>query len=194
MNRIKEKLKNWLIEKSQTKSAPFWLGLLSFAESSFFPIPPDFLLIPILLAKQEKRWFFYSLLTTITSVIGGLFGYLIGFAFFELIGQKLVGLYELQDKVEYVGTLFKDNAFFAILTAAFTPIPYKVFTISAGLFKIDLPTFILASIVGRGGRFFAEGFALFLFCPRIAQVVYKYFNIFSIIAIVIIGLLISLVF
>ncbi|HXK35043.1 MAG TPA: VTT domain-containing protein [Candidatus Paceibacterota bacterium] len=194
MDHLRRRLKEWVIAKAESKTGTFWLILFSFAESSFFPIPPDFLLIAILLAKQERRWFFYSLITTIASVLGGLFGYLIGFAFFEFAGQKLIDLYNLQDKVDYVAGLFQQNAFFTILVAAFTPIPYKVFTISAGLFSISLPIFIIASIIGRGGRFFAVGLALRFWGPQIAHLLYKYFNFFSIIAVIIIGLLIYFVF
>jgi len=194
MNNFKERLKNWVIAKAESLQSSFWLFLLSFAESSFFPIPPDFLLIAILLAKQERKWLFYSFLTTIASVLGGIFGYLIGFAFFRIFGQKIINLYHLQNEFTKVGELFQQNAFFTILVAAFTPIPYKVFTIAAGLFKIDFSAFVFASLFGRAGRFLAEGAFLYFFGPKIASLIYKYFNIFSIIVVILIGLLIYFVF
>jgi membrane protein YqaA with SNARE-associated domain len=194
MDRIRRRLKDWVVAKAESKAGAFWLSIFSFAESSFFPVPPDFLLIAILLAKQERRWFFYSLLTTVTSVLGGLLGYFIGFAFFDIFGQRIIDFYNLQEKVDSLARLFSEHAFFSIFAAAFTPIPYKVFTISAGFFKVGLPVFILASILGRGGRFFAIGLALRFWGPQIARLLYKYFNLFSIAAIVVIGLFVYLIF
>jgi membrane protein YqaA with SNARE-associated domain len=140
-------------EEDSLKRSNFLMGALSFAESSFFPIPPDFFIFPLVMRKPE-RWFKMALIVTISSVVGGLFGYLIGFVFFEFLGKPLIAFYHLENQIQVVGNLFKQNAFLAIFTAAFTPIPYKVFTIAAGFASMALLPFVLASCVGRGARFF----------------------------------------
>jgi membrane protein YqaA with SNARE-associated domain len=132
--------------------APWYLGFLSFAESSFFPIPPDVMLAPMSLANPDKAWRF-ALITTLTSVLGGLFGYLIGataFDFFEPYLRDSSYWVHYQTAVAWFG----DWGFWAIFVAGFSPIPYKVFTIAAGTLSMALLPFTLASVVGRGLRFF----------------------------------------
>ncbi len=132
--------------------APWYLGGLSFAESSFFPVPPDVMLAPMSLAQPRRAWEF-ALLTTVTSVLGGVFGYLIGLFAFDLVEPLLqdAGYYPryLQAK-----SWFDEWGFWAILLAGFSPIPYKVFTITAGVITMAFLPFVLASVVGRGARFF----------------------------------------
>ncbi|MFZ2832023.1 MAG: VTT domain-containing protein, partial [Minisyncoccia bacterium] len=152
---MKESLGAWVVRHAEGKNAKWWLFGISFAESSFFPIPPDVLLVAILMTRERVRAFYYAAITTAGSVLGGLFGYAIGYFLFQTVGVWLVQMYHLEVQIITVQKLFMDNAFFAIFVAAFTPIPYKVFTIAAGLFGISIPTFIIASILGRGGRFFA---------------------------------------
>lgn len=132
--------------------ARWYLGGLSFAESSFFPIPPDVMLAPMTLARPVDAWRL-ALLTTLTSVAGGVLGYVIGYFALDLIEPWLVqaGYWEgyLQAR-----TWFQTWGFWAVLAAGFSPIPYKLFTIAAGALAMFLPVFVIASIVGRGGRFF----------------------------------------
>lgn len=137
---------------SRHPKAPWYLGGLSFAESSFFPIPPDVMLAPMTLARPERAWAL-ALLTTLTSVAGGVFGYLIGLFAIESIEPWLVsaGYWEAYQQAH---AWFETWGFWAVLAAGFSPIPYKMFTIAAGALVMFLPTFVLASIVGRGGRFF----------------------------------------
>lgn len=136
---------------AQHRHAPWYLGALSFAESSFFPIPPDVMLAPMTLARPQLAWH-YALLTTITSVLGGLLGYVIGLFLFELIEPLL-------HELGYWGTYqeavawFTEWGFWAIFLAGFSPIPYKIFTIAAGTMSMSLPLFVLASLIGRGARF-----------------------------------------
>lgn len=177
---LKEILREWTVRHAEGKNAKWWLLGLSFAESSFFPIPPDILLATILMTRERGRAFFYATVTTVGSVLGGVFGYAIGYFFFQTIGVLVVSTYHLETQMQTVHTLFVNNAFFAIFVAAFTPIPYKVFTIAAGLFNIGLPVFIIASILGRGGRFFAVAFSMRMFGAHIAHMVYKYFNVISV--------------
>lgn len=186
---IKEALREWTVRHAEGRNAKWWLFGLAFAESSFFPIPPDVLLGAILMTRERVRAFFYAMITTVGSVLGGFFGYAIGYFFFQTIGVWIVSTYHLEAQMETVRTLFIDNAFFAIFVAAFTPIPYKVFTIAAGLFSINLPVFVVASILGRGGRFFAVAGVMRFFGGHIARIVYRYFNLVSlIVALVIIAL------
>ena len=160
--------KTKLLEKIRGKHALTWLGVLSFAESSFFPIPPDFLLMPMVIA-EPSRWKRYATVTTVASVVGGLFGYAIGALLWSVVGAKLVSFYHLETELALVGTYFTHNAFWAIFTAAFTPIPYKLFTIAAGLFHINIPIFIVGSILGRGLRFYVVSYLMNVFDPMIAN-------------------------
>ena len=137
---------------SRHKRATWVLGFLSFIESSFFPIPPDVMLAPMCLAQPSRAWWF-ALLTTVTSVLGGLFGYVIGLYAFQAIEPWLLQSH-YAGAFETAKLWFDEYGFWAVLIAGFSPIPYKVFTIAAGVAAMPLLPFVLASIVGRGGRFF----------------------------------------
>lgn len=184
------KLYDWTLKWSKSKYANLSLFSLAFCESSFFPIPPDVLLIAMTVANRAKWWIFASI-TTVGSVLGGIFGYYIGVAFFETIGRPIINFYHFQEFIEIVGNKYTENSFLAVFTAAFTPIPYKVFTIAGGVFKISLQDLIIASILGRGGRFFMVAIALRIFGKKISNVIEKYFDILSFvfIALIIIGFL-----
>jgi len=182
INTLKTSSRNWFTRRAHGRNAQRWLALLSFSEASFFPFPPDLLLIPILLASAS-RWVYYAFLTTLFSVLGGVAGYFIGAFFFEMIGTPVILFYGLEMEMIRVGEFFETNAFFAIFAAAFTPIPYKVFTLGAGFFSINFLVFIFASILGRGMRFFAISYAVSLFGDKIGNFVFKYFNILSLIVI-----------
>ena len=134
------------------RNAIWYLSGLSFAESSFFPIPPDVMLAPMSMARPERSMR-YATITTLASVVGGLFGYLIGLYAFDLIEPWLQQSH-YWDKYVHARSWFDDWGFWAILIAGFSPIPYKVFTIAAGTLVMNLPLFIAGSFIGRGGRFF----------------------------------------
>jgi membrane protein YqaA with SNARE-associated domain len=134
------------------RHAPYYLGGLSFAESSFFPIPPDVMLAPMSLAKPDQAWK-YATITTITSVLGGVFGYLLGYFAYELI-HPLIEQFGYMDRFNLAKDWFAEWGFWVVLIAGFSPIPYKVFTIAAGTLSLFLPVFVLASLIGRGSRFF----------------------------------------
>ena len=182
-----------LIEKVRGKNALRWLGFLSFAESSFFPIPPDFLLMPMTLA-EPTRWRKYATVTTVTSVLGGLAGYAIGALLWGAIGVRLVSVYHLENELITVGHYFNGNAFWTIFTAAFTPIPYKLFTIAGGLFHINVPIFVVASFLGRGMRFYVVSYLMKVFGARFGDLAFKYFNILSAIFAILVVLLLLLQF
>lgn len=134
------------------RHASWYLGGLSFAESSFFPVPPDVLLIPMTLARRD-RGYALALLTTVTSVLGGLLGYAIGYFALEW-AEPLLKDHGFWERYLQVQDWFESWGFLAVLVAGFSPVPYKIFTIAAGGAGLFLPVFILASVVGRGARFF----------------------------------------
>ena len=136
------------------RRAPAYLASLSFAESTFFPVPPDVMLIPMVLARPERAWWLAAL-TTAASVIGGVFGYLIGSFAFESIEPWLATTHYWEPFVAAQSS-FDRWGLWIILVAGFSPIPYKVFTIAAGVVGMPLVPFLAGSMVGRGGRFFAE--------------------------------------
>lgn len=152
-------------------------------ESSFFPIPPDVLLISMVIA-HKRRWLRYAAICTVGSVLGALLGYLIGWGLYETVGRLIVEAYKLQHVVQIVGQKYQENAFFTVFTAAFTPIPYKVIAICAGLFRISIPILIIASIIGRAGRFFLVGGILRIFGRKIKNTIAKYFDIVSVVFVV----------
>ncbi|HEX7030618.1 MAG TPA: YqaA family protein [Gammaproteobacteria bacterium] len=150
--RIFSPLYNKVLAWAAHRHAPWYLGILSFAESSFFPIPPDVMLAPMSLARPQLAWR-YALLTTLASVAGGLFGYAIGYFALEAVEGLLHGWGYWENYLQ-VRAWFDEWGFLAIFVAGFSPIPYKLFTISAGALAMNLPLFALASFIGRGGRFY----------------------------------------
>ena len=145
-------LYNRVMSWAEHRHAPRYLGGLSFAESSFFPIPPDVMLAPMSLAQPNKAWYFATL-TTVTSVLGGILGYFIGWLAFDLI-EPMLHQMNYHDKYLLAREWFDEWGFWAVLLAGFSPIPYKVFTISAGVIAMNFPLFVVASLIGRGARFY----------------------------------------
>ncbi|MFA4943492.1 MAG: YqaA family protein [Lentisphaeria bacterium] len=162
------RLYDWTLHWADTPYGLPALALLSFAESSFFPVPPDVLLSALCFARP-KRWFTYALVCSAASVIGGIFGWLIGMFLWEATSHfffsHIPGFTEAV--FSRVQDAYQENAFLAILTAAFTPIPYKVFTIASGVFQVGLGVLIGASALGRSGRFFLVAALIRQFGPRI---------------------------
>ena len=148
-----------MLSWSEHPQATWVLFLLAFAESSFFPIPPDVLLIALCLGKPARS-LWYAGICTVGSVMGGLFGYWIGSAVFDTVGRQILEFYGLMDRYADVQALYRKYDVWAVGIAGLTPIPYKVFTVTAGLFKISLPGFVVASLVGRGLRFFLVALVL----------------------------------
>jgi membrane protein YqaA with SNARE-associated domain len=147
-----KKLYDKAIQWSKHRHATKYLAILSFAESAFFPVPPDVMLVPMVLAEQSKAWRL-ALVTTIASVLGGALGYAIGFFAFDLIQPWLQGSH-YWTKYQLAEQWFEQWGFWAVFIAGFSPIPYKVFTIAAGALSMFFLPFVLASFVGRGLRFF----------------------------------------
>ena len=146
-------LYHWVLHWSETPYGIWALFLLAFSESSFFPIPPDVLLVALAVGKPEKS-FRFAAVCALGSVLGGILGYVIGWQFMAAIGDKIVEFYGLSHKVDYIEVLYNRYDAWAVGIAGFTPIPYKVFTIAAGTLAMGLPLFVAGSFIGRGGRFF----------------------------------------
>jgi len=173
-------LYNWVLKWAETPYGSWALFILAFSESSFFPIPPDVLLIALAVGKPEKALKF-ALICSVGSIVGGVVGYFIGWQFMAVVGEKIVAFYGLTDKVAYIGSLYHQYDAWAVGIAGFTPIPYKVFTITAGAFKINFLIFLLASAVSRSLRFFLVGWLIYLFGPRIQAFIDTYFNLLAIV-------------
>jgi membrane protein YqaA with SNARE-associated domain len=144
---------DWCIAAADKPYALWLMGAVSFAESSFFPVPPDVMLIPMSLARPQRAWL-YALVCTITSVAGGVVGYGIGSLLYESIGQWLIQLYGYGDKVEAFRASYAQYGAWIILLKGLTPIPYKIVTITSGFAEYNLWLFIVFSVIARGGRFF----------------------------------------
>ena len=173
------KLYDWVLHWAETPYAVPALFLLAFAESSFFPVPPDVLLITLAISIPKKA-FKFALICMIGSVIGGILGYGIGLYGYETVGKPIVDFYHGQEVMELIKTKYDQHGFLGILIAAITPIPYKVFTIASGVFKFDFWLFTLASIIGRSTRFFIVAALIWKFGSPIRNFIEKYFNLLSI--------------
>ncbi|MBL0899577.1 MAG: DedA family protein [Reyranella sp.] len=165
-------LYDWVIRLAQHKRAIPAMGAVSFMESSFFPIPPDVMLVPMVLANRQKA-FTIAAVCTVTSVLGGLFGYAIGYYFFETIGEWVVRTYGMQAGLEKFRAGFDEYGTWIILIKGLTPIPYKLVTIASGAAHFDLFTFVWASIVTRGARFFLVAALLWKFGEPIRTFIEK---------------------
>lgn len=146
-------LRNWTLSLAERPSARRTLALVSFAESSFFPVPPDLLLFPMTLQAPHHAWRFAAI-CTMASVLGGIAGYAMGYAFYESIGIHIINFYGLGEQFDRFESLYHEWGIVIILVAGFTPIPYKVFTIASGFAMLNLPLFAAASLVARGARYF----------------------------------------
>jgi membrane protein YqaA with SNARE-associated domain len=152
-DRMLRRLYDWTISLAESRRATTALGAVSFAESSFFPVPPDVMLVPMALAKPNKA-LFYAGLCTITSVLGGILGYAIGALLYDPVGKWIVELYGLTDKLEAFRAMYREWGAWIILIKGLTPIPYKLVTIASGLAGYDFLMFVVLSIITRGARFY----------------------------------------
>lgn len=159
-------LYDWTMARAASRHALPFLALIAFVESSVFPIPPDVLLIPMVLAAREKAWR-YALVATIASVAGGLAGYGIGALLFDTLGHPILDLYGYADKFHAFQGWYHANGGWIVFGAGLTPFPYKVVTIASGTVHLDLTTFMLASVLSRGLRFFLVAGLLWYFGPPI---------------------------
>ena len=175
-----KKLYNWVLHWAETSYAIPALMALAFAESSFFPIPVDILLIAMAVAIP-KRSFEYASYASLFSVMGGVGGYIIGSQFMEMMGWPIIHFYGYESQFNSLSETFRHYNFFAVLAAALTPIPYKVFTITAGAVSSDFMEFFVASAMGRTFRFFAVATFIYFFGESIKGLIEKYFNLLSVV-------------
>jgi len=172
------KIKKWIVKNSGKRSARVALRIVAFTESSFFPIPPDPFLGALVIINP-KKWLVLTLNVVGYSVMGGILGYLLGFWFFDLFGPKIISFYDLADEFIIVEQFFINHAFWSVFVSAFTPIPYKVFTIGAGLFHVNFLVFLVASILGRGLRFLFVGSIFRYVGEKYSDLIFKYFNLLT---------------
>lgn len=178
---------DWVLHWAHTPYGVPALFLISFSESSFFPIPPDVLLIALAISIPTNS-FLYAFICSIGSVLGGIFGYIIGLSFIETIGLPIIAFYGFTGKYEYLQGLYHQYDALAVTIAGFTPIPYKVFTIAAGAFKINFWVFVLASIVSRSVRFFLLAWMIYRYGEGIKGFIDRYFNLLTIVFIILLVL------
>lgn len=175
-----QRIYNRCMEWIQTPAGIWVLFFIAVAESSFFPIPPDVFLIALCIGAPKKSMKFAAVCAA-GSVIGGALGYGLGLAFMDTLGQRILTLYGLEDKYHVVQGLYQQYDAWAVAAAGFTPLPYKLFTITAGAFKINFPTFMLVSLAARSARFFLVAGLIYKFGAPVQYFINKYFNILTIV-------------
>lgn len=172
------KLYDWTVGWANRPGGAWALFGIASVESSFFPIPPDVLLLALCVGAPRKS-FWFALICSAGSVLGGMFGYLIGASAWQALQNWFIPYVFSQELFDKVQLLYQGNAFVAVLTAAFTPIPYKVFTVAAGVFDVHFWTLVSASMIGRSARFFLVGGFLYFFGPPVKALLEKYFDWFA---------------
>lgn len=187
-----KKLYDWTMSLAASRHAPFALGAIAFAESSFFPVPPDVILIPMSLAEPKRAWY-YAGLCTVASVVGGALGYAFGSLFYDTIGQWLIAVYGYGEKMEAMRAFYAQWGAIFILVKGLTPIPYKLVTIVSGLMAYNFPLFIGLSLITRGARFFILAAALNHFGDPIRDRLESHFGLFmgGLAAIVVVGFVVA---
>ncbi len=166
------RLYDWCIDAAGKPHAAWVMGAVSFVESSFFPVPPDAMLVPMSLARPDKAWT-YAAVCTVASVAGGLLGYFIGAMLYDSVGLWLIKLYGYGDKVDAFRQAYAQYGGWIILLKGLTPIPYKIVTIASGFAGYNLGLFVLLSIITRGTRFFVEAFILNRYGPQAREIIEK---------------------
>jgi len=177
------RLYDWVLSWGETKYGPYALFALAFAEASFFPIPPDVLLIALAISKPTRA-FRFAMICTVGSIIGGTVGYSLGFFGYESIGQPIISFYHGEQMMIAIKTKYEIYGFWGVLIAAITPIPYKIFTISSGFFQFSFAQFMTASVLGRSLRFFVLAFVLWKYGAPIKTFIDKYFNLLAVIFVI----------
>ncbi|PWC33047.1 YqaA family protein [Azospirillum sp. TSO35-2] len=182
-----KRLYDWTMEKAASKDATKWLAGVSFAESSFFPLPPDLLLVPMVIADRKAAWKLATI-CTLASVVGGIAGYMIGYFLYETIGRWVIDFYHLTDKFEQLRLTFVEYGAEILIIKGMTPIPYKLLTITAGVAHLPLWVFIGASIISRSIRFYLVAALLYFFGPPIRNFIEKRLTLVtSVFAVALIG-------
>lgn len=180
-------LYDWTMGLAQSRHALWALAIVAFVESSFFPIPPDVLMIPMIIARPSKA-FLIAGIATVASVLGGLFGYYIGYALFELVGQPIFDFYGKSDAVAEFSARYNEYGAWAVLIAGVTPFPFKVITIMSGVTQLSLPVFIVSAIIARALRFLLVATLLWKFGEPIRDFIEKRLGLmFTLFCVLLIG-------
>jgi membrane protein YqaA with SNARE-associated domain len=172
------RLYDWTMDLARHRHAGAALAFVSFVESSVFPIPPDVIMIPMVLAQRAKAWMIATI-ATVSSVVGGIAGYAIGYFLFEAVGQPLLEFYGYADKFSDFAQRYNEYGAWIVFIAGVTPFPYKVITIASGVTALNPVVFILASVIARGLRFFVLCALLYWFGPPIREFVEKYLGLMA---------------
>jgi membrane protein YqaA with SNARE-associated domain len=172
------RLYDWTLSLSARPGALWALAIVAFVESSIFPIPPDVLIIPMVLAARGRAWAIAGV-ASLASVVGGFAGYAIGYFLFQEIGQPIIDFYGYGQAIEDFRVKYNEWGFWIVADAGFTPFPYKVITIASGAFALDLTTFALASAVSRGARFYLVAALLWKFGPPIKAFIERYLGLLT---------------
>ncbi len=178
-----KRLYNQTLNVAGHRHAPMVLFILAFTESSFFPIPPDVLLLPMILNNRDKA-FYYATLCTVGSVLGGIAGYALGYFLFDVIGEPVLNFYGKQHAFEAFKDHYNNYGWWIVFGAGLTPIPYKVITIASGGFEMPIIQFLIASIVGRGMRFYLEAILLWKYGAPIRKFIEERFALVTTLAFV----------
>jgi membrane protein YqaA with SNARE-associated domain len=188
-----KKLYHWTLSLAESQHAPWALGAIAFAESSFFPLPPDAILIPMSLARPQRAWM-YALICTIASVAGGLLGYAIGALLFETVGKWLIEFYHLGPRFDALRASSQQWFWAVILLKGLTPVPFKLVTITSGLLAYSLPAFVALSLLTRGARFFFLAVLLQRYGEPIKALLEKYFAWFllALVGMIVVGFWIAI--
>lgn len=182
---MKERFVAWFRKETDKKYVIYLLAVVAFFESVIFPIPVDIFTFT-LASAHPKKWIHYGTVATIFSVMGALLGYFLGAYLFDTFGQQMISFYGYEDQFARVLELFNQNVFWVMFVSAFTPIPYKVFTVAGGALSVALAPFIIASILGRGLRFFAETYIPYRFGETAGRHMLKNFNSYLLLLVVLI--------
>jgi membrane protein YqaA with SNARE-associated domain len=166
------RLYDWVLKLAEHPRAAWALAAVSFAESSFFPIPPDVMLIPMCLARRERAWL-YAGLCTVASVLGGILGYAIGALLYDTVGKWIIELYGYRESAEQFRTAYAEWGHWVILLKGLTPIPFKIITITSGFAGYDLFWFVVLSIITRGGRFYLVAALIYVWGPHARDFIEK---------------------
>jgi membrane protein YqaA with SNARE-associated domain len=165
-------LYDWILKHAARPNAVWWMAGVSFAESSFFPLPPDIMLVPMCLADRKRLWF-YTNVCALASLVGGFLGYAIGYFLFESVGVALIEMYGLWDAFHGFKDTFDTVGPWLLVLKGITPIPYKLLAITAGFAKMDLAIFALCSVVARFSRYYMVAVLLHFFGPQVQELIEK---------------------
>ena len=186
MKKATNKLYTWMLNKAAHPYATWYLFAISFTESSFSPIPPDPLMVPMILINKSRAWWL-AFITSVASVLGGILGYAIGFYLFDKYGCRILEFYGLTEQFTHFQKSFSEWGFWAIVIKAFTPIPFKLVTIACGVLKFDFTLFMISTAISRSLRFYIEAIVLWKYGPQMQKILEKHFMTIGVIFVIVLA-------